>query len=42
MAMWQRVVELVMSGGVAMCEDVAGLLVVLTRLMTDEELQVSL
>lgn len=41
-AMWQRVIELVMSGGVAMCEDVTGLLVVLARLMTDEELQVSL
>lgn len=41
-AMWQQVVELVVSGGVAMCDDVTGLLVVLARLMTDEQLQVSL
>lgn len=42
MTMWQQVVELVMSGSVTICDDVTGLLVVLVKSMTDEELQVSL
>ena len=40
-AVWRRVIELVASGGVAVCDDVTGLLVVLARAMEDEELQVS-
>ena len=39
MAMWQRVIELVGSGGVAVCDDVTGLLVVLARAMEDVEVQ---
>ena len=38
--MWQHMMELVVSGGVTLCDDVTGLLVVLTKVMNDEEMQV--
>ena len=40
LAMWQQVMELVVSGGVTLSDDVTGLLVVLTKVMNDEEIQV--
>jgi hypothetical protein len=39
LAVWQRVVELVVSGGVALSDDVTSLLVVLTKVMQNEEIQ---
>ena len=42
LAVWQRVVELVVSGGVALSDDVTSLLVVLTKVMQNEEIQVQL
>ena len=43
LAMWRRVLEMVGSpGGVATCEEVTGLLVVLVEMMGDKEMQVRL
>ena len=38
--MWERVKELVVSGGVAMCDDVMGLLAVLSKVMEGKEMKV--